>query len=50
MPKVNVEAVRPYLAWDKFNGKDMYTKSRAAAGITEWVINIVKSYDMAIAM
>jgi dynein heavy chain len=46
VPKANVDACRPYLSWDKFTGKDMYTKSRAAAGITEWVINICEYFDI----
>eukprot|EP00163_Fabomonas_tropica_P016273 TRINITY_DN2925_c0_g1_i1.p1 TRINITY_DN2925_c0_g1~~TRINITY_DN2925_c0_g1_i1.p1 ORF type:complete len:4072 (-),score=1488.94 TRINITY_DN2925_c0_g1_i1:296-12511(-) len=46
VPHVNFKEVRPYLKLEYFNGTDMSVKSKAAAGLCEWVINIVKYYDI----
>jgi hypothetical protein len=41
-----VEACRSYLELPHFNKEVIYNKSRAAAGLCEWAINIVKYYDV----
>lgn len=35
-----------YLKMDSFNGESMASKSSAAKGVCEWVINIVLYYDV----
>eukprot|EP00878_Enallax_costatus_P012531 GHUV01013087.1.p1 GENE.GHUV01013087.1~~GHUV01013087.1.p1 ORF type:complete len:2750 (+),score=1040.15 GHUV01013087.1:633-8882(+) len=44
--KKTVEACRSYLELPHFNKEIIYNKSRAAAGLCEWAINIVKYYDV----
>ena len=44
--KKTVEATRSYLALPHFNKEAIFTKSRAAAGLCEWAINIVLYYDV----
>lgn len=44
--KKTVEACRSYLELPHFNREAIFTKSRAAAGLCEWAINIVKYYDV----
>lgn len=46
MVKKTVEACRSYLELPHFNKEVIYNKSRAAAGLCEWAINIVKYYDV----
>ena len=46
VPKKNVDACRPYLELPHFNRDTIYNKSRAAAGLCEFAINIVKYYDV----
>lgn len=46
MAKKTVEACRSYLELPHFNKEIIYNKSRAAAGLCEWAINIVKYYDV----
>jgi hypothetical protein len=41
-----VEACRSYLELPHFDKEIIYNKSRAAAGLCEWAINIVKYYDV----
>ena len=40
--KKSVDATRPYLELPYFNRDAIFTKSKAAAGLCEWAINIVK--------
>lgn len=44
--KKTVEACRSYLDLPHFNKEIIFNKSRAAAGLCEWAINIVKYYDV----
>lgn len=44
--KKTVEACRSYLELPHFNKEIIFNKSRAAAGLCEWAINIVKYYDV----
>jgi dynein heavy chain len=44
--KKTVEACRPYLELPHFSKDIIYNKSRAAAGMCEFAINIVKYYDV----
>ena len=44
--KKNVEACRPYIQLPHFNKEIMGNKSKAAAGLCEFVINIVMYYDV----
>jgi dynein heavy chain len=46
VPARNFKEVRMYLEMKHFNKDAMYVKSHAAAGLTEWVINIVEYYDI----
>ena len=46
VPKKNVDACRPYLELPHFNRDTIYNKSRAAAGLCEFAINIIKYYDV----
>ena len=46
IPEQNVNAVRPTIADPTFNRAAISTKSFAAAGLCEWVINIVKYHDL----
>jgi len=41
-----VDACRPYLELEWFNRDIIYNKSRAAAGLCEFAINIIKYYDV----
>lgn len=44
--KKTVEACRSYLALPHFDKDIIANKSKAAAGLCEWAINIVKYYDV----
>ena len=44
--KKTVEATRPFLSLEHFNRDIIWNKSRAAAGLCDWAINIVKYYDV----
>eukprot|EP00698_Gefionella_okellyi_P005145 TRINITY_DN1471_c0_g1_i4.p1 TRINITY_DN1471_c0_g1~~TRINITY_DN1471_c0_g1_i4.p1 ORF type:complete len:2448 (+),score=753.76 TRINITY_DN1471_c0_g1_i4:538-7881(+) len=46
VPAANFVAVRPYLKLEHFNRDKIYGKSRAAAGLCDWCINIVQYYDI----
>jgi len=46
VPKKNVDACRPYLELEHFNRETIYNKSRAAAGMCEFAINIIKYFDV----
>lgn len=47
VPGTNVQFVKSnYLNLEYFNYTTMKNKSSAAAGLCEWVINIVKYYDV----
>lgn len=46
VPKKSIDATRSYLELPHFNRDTIYTKSRAAAGLCDWAINIVKYYDV----
>jgi dynein heavy chain len=39
---IQVDATRTYLELPHFNREAIWTKSRAAAGLCEWAVNIVK--------
>jgi dynein heavy chain len=41
-----VDACRPYLALPHFNRDIIYNKSRAAAGMCEYALNIIKYFDV----
>lgn len=42
------KAIRDILKEENFNPKDIETKSKAAAGVWDWVINIVAYYDVVV--
>ena len=44
--KKHVDACRPYLSLEHFNRETMQKKSGAAAGLTDFAINIVKYFDV----
>jgi hypothetical protein len=44
VPKKSVDACRPYLELEHFNRDAIYNKSRAAAGLCEFAINIIKYF------
>ena len=47
VPSSNVKTVKEtYLSMEQFNPEAMANKSGAAKGVCEWVINIVKYYDV----
>lgn len=46
VPAKNFKAIRPLLALEHFNRDAIKNKSKACAGLCEWVINIVKYYDV----
>ena len=46
VPKKSVDACRPYLELEHFNREAIYNKSRAAAGLCEFAINIIKYFDV----
>ena len=46
VPKKSVDACRPYLELEHFNRDAIYNKSRAAAGLCEFAINIIKYFDV----
>eukprot|EP00899_Mesostigma_viride_P003607 jgi/Mesvir1/13247/Mv18980-RA.1 len=46
VPAANFKAVRPYLQLEHFNRDAIINKSKAAAGLCEWTINIVMYYDV----
>lgn len=43
-----VEATRPYLELPHFNRDIIQNKSKAAAGLCDWAVNIVKYFDVVI--
>ena len=43
-----VEATRPYLQLEHFNRETIEKKSKAAAGLCDWAINIVKYFDVVV--
>ncbi|KAI3429649.1 hypothetical protein D9Q98_005734 [Chlorella vulgaris] len=46
VPQKNVDACRTYLDLPHFNKETMSNKSKAAAGLCSWAINIVRYYDV----
>lgn len=42
----NFKAIRPALADPNFNPTNIKSKSSAAAGICDWIINITMYYDV----
>ncbi|EFN60095.1 hypothetical protein CHLNCDRAFT_133411 [Chlorella variabilis] len=46
VPQKNVDACRSYLELPHFNKEAMSNKSKAAAGLCSWAINIVRYYDV----
>eukprot|EP00741_Cyanophora_paradoxa_P004754 tig00000828_g4612.t1 len=46
VPAANFKAVRQYTANPQFKGENVKTKSKAAAGLCDWVNNIVIYYDI----
>jgi dynein heavy chain len=46
LARKTVDAVRPYLALPHFSGSAIAAKSKAAAGLCEWALNIVRYYDV----
>lgn len=43
-----VEATRSYLELPHFNRETIQNKSKAAAGLCDWAVNIVKYFDVVI--
>jgi len=48
IPAVNFAAIQEYLADEGFTPENMKTKSEAAAGVTNWIININLYYDVVV--
>ena len=46
VPAANFVAVRPYIALPHFKPDTIKGKSKACAGLCEWVLNIVEYYDI----
>eukprot|EP00002_Diphylleia_rotans_P022035 TRINITY_DN430_c0_g2_i1.p1 TRINITY_DN430_c0_g2~~TRINITY_DN430_c0_g2_i1.p1 ORF type:complete len:4080 (+),score=854.57 TRINITY_DN430_c0_g2_i1:199-12438(+) len=46
VPAANFKAVRSIITQSHFNKETISTVSRAAAGLCEWVVNIVEFYDI----
>ncbi|KAK9817742.1 hypothetical protein WJX72_001478 [[Myrmecia] bisecta] len=46
IPKKNFDATRSYLELPHFNRDTIANKSKAAAGLCDWAINIVKYFDV----
>jgi len=46
VPKANVDACRPFIADPEFTPENIGNKSKAAGGITSFIINIVIYYDI----
>jgi dynein heavy chain len=46
VPNINFEEARPYIAMEFFNREGLMMKNSAAAGLCEWVINIVMFRDI----
>jgi len=46
VPETNFKAIRATLALESFTPENIATKSSAAAGVCEWIINITKYYDV----
>jgi len=46
IPQANLRALEPYLSRPDFNGEDISRKSVAAAGLCEWVKNIVAYFNI----
>ena len=46
VPKINWKEVRPYIALEYFNAEAMMKKNPAAAGLCNFIINIVGYYDI----
>jgi len=50
VPANNFKAIRSTLAEEGFNKENMMTKSAAAAGICDWIINITLYYDVVVSV
>jgi len=48
LPKQNIENARPLTTAEDFNVESMTKKSKAAAGLCEWVLNIIMYFDVVI--
>lgn len=46
VPAVNWREIRSYLAYEHFDPEIIRTKNKAAAGLCNWVVNIVIYYDI----
>lgn len=46
IPQANIDGVDPYLKKEEFVGKKVESKSFAAAGLCDWVVNIVKFFRL----
>jgi dynein heavy chain len=46
VPDNNFKQIRATLALESFTPENIATKSSAAAGVCEWIINITKYYDV----
>jgi dynein heavy chain len=46
----NFKQIRPFLADPNFNPTNIRTKSSAAAGLCDWIINITAYYDVVISV
>jgi len=46
VPDHNFKAIRTTLALETFTPENMITKSSAAAGVCDWIINITAYYDV----
>merc|ERR1719421_2865535 len=50
VPHLNFKEVRPYLALEHFSPDVIESKNPAAAGLCNWVINIVVYYDVVVSV
>lgn len=50
VPKQNFNAIRPTLAEETFTKEIIMTKSSAAAGLCDWIINITCYYDIVVSV
>eukprot|EP00163_Fabomonas_tropica_P009916 TRINITY_DN1985_c0_g1_i1.p1 TRINITY_DN1985_c0_g1~~TRINITY_DN1985_c0_g1_i1.p1 ORF type:complete len:4225 (-),score=1474.45 TRINITY_DN1985_c0_g1_i1:598-13272(-) len=46
IPPANIAALEPYLTNPEFNGESLKSKSSAAAGLCNWVVNIVRYHNI----
>lgn len=46
VPRRNFDAIRPTLAEETFTKENIMTKSSAAGGLADWIINITAYYDV----